>query len=320
MSAINIPKDIEEFITTSIEKTGPIKEQEGFEYVYLKNQEELDSLENREEYEIEEIKEDIMIQILKINEKNKSLELVQTIDVHKEDFTDVYYLLNSFSDIEQQPLYLIVMGHNIESLLITLISDKNGIKNRILYSSNKLPLLQLMKKQGKVKDVVITDLEEIKTIELDEIFEENDQERELAEQKEKENKQKYKDLVYKNQNYKTIGTVIPGSEYELSNEDKNTINEFFDNSDKILLISLDEAELSSLDIKAIDKSTLESDYEVGYKIQAIDDKENTYTLEIFINDDKPVSPKWRMLYSLNNLKINEFWTKYFTENGKSLIN
>ncbi len=36
MSAINIPKDIEEFITTSIEKLDQSKEQEGFEYVYLK--------------------------------------------------------------------------------------------------------------------------------------------------------------------------------------------------------------------------------------------------------------------------------------------
>ncbi|CAI8507309.1 unnamed protein product [Hanseniaspora opuntiae] len=294
MSAITIPEEVQQFITTSIEKTGPIKEEEGYEYLYLKNQQELDSLENIEEYEVENIREDLMVQILKINEQNKSLELLQSMEVYKEDFTDVYYLLKSFSDIEQQPLYVLVMGHSIENLLITLISDKNGIKNRILYSSNKLPLLQMMKKEGKVKDVVITDVEELKTIE------------------------KYKDLVYKNQNYKTIGTVIPGKQYELSEEDEATIKEFFDDSEKVLLISLNEAELSSLDIKAIEKDTLETDYEVGYTIQHVADKENAYTLNIFINDDKAVSPKWRMLYSLNNLKINEFWSNYFVENGKSL--
>lgn len=318
MSAITIPEEVQQFITTSIEKTGPIKEEEGYEYLYLKNQQELDSLENIEEYEVENIREDLMVQILKINEQNKSLELLQSMEVYKEDFTDVYYLLKSFSDIEQQPLYVLVIGHSIENLLITLISDKNGIKNRILYSSNKLPLLQMMKKEGKVKDVVITDVEELKTIELDEQFEEDEHERELQEQKERENKQKYKDLVYKNQNYKTIGTVIPGKQYELSEEDEATIKEFFDDSEKVLLISLNEAELSSLDIKAIEKDTLETDYEVGYTIQHVADKENAYTLNIFINDDKAVSPKWRMLYSLNNLKINEFWSNYFVENGKSL--
>lgn len=318
MSAITIPEEVQQFIRTSIEKTGPIKEEEGYEYLYLKNQQELDSLENSEEYEIENIKEDLMVQILKINEQTRSLELLQSMDVYKEDFTDVYYLLKSFSDIEQQPLYVLVMGHSIENVLITLISDKNGIKNRILYSSNKLPLLQMMKKEGKVKDVVITDVEELKTIELDEQFEEDEHERELQEQKERENKQKYKDLVYKNQNYKTIGTVIPGKQYELSKEDEATIKEFFGNPEKILLISLNEAELSSLGIKSIEKDTLETDYEVGYIIQHVADRGDAYTLNIFINDDKAVSPKWRMLYSLNNLKINEFWNNYFIENGKSL--
>ena len=131
MSAIKIPEEIKEFISTSIEKTGPMKEEEGFEYVYLKDQQELDALENADEYDVEIIKEDLMIQILKINEQSKSLELLQSMDLNKEDFTDVYYLLNSFSDIEQQPLYLLVIGHHIESILVTLISDKKGIKNRI---------------------------------------------------------------------------------------------------------------------------------------------------------------------------------------------
>ena len=320
MSALIIPTEVKEFIKNTHNSTQPFIKEEGFEYILLNSSNEIDSLENKEDYTIEEIKEDLSIQILKINEQDKTLEVFQTLEIYKQDFHDLYYLLNSFSDIDYQPLYIVVMGYGIENMLITLISDKNGIKNRILYSSNKLPLLKLLKEQGKVKDVVITEVEELKTIDLEEEFEE-DTHKDAEEIKEIENKQKYKDLVYKNQNYKTIGTIIPGSDYELGEDDITLVENFLGNSeDQVLLIELNESELGSLKINALSKSDLSENYDIGYKIESSGDEDNKYSFEIYMNEKKMISPKWRMLYSLNNLKVLEFWTNYFSKNNKILSN
>ena len=320
MSALIIPTEVKEFIKNTHNSTQPFIKEEGFEYIQLNSSNEVDSLENKEDYIIEEIKEDLSIQILKINEQDKTLEVFQTLEIYKQDFHDLYYLLNSFSDIDYQPLYIVVMGYGIENMLITLISDKNGIKNRILYSSNKLPLLKLLKEQGKVKDVVITEVDELKTIDLEEEFEE-DTHKDAEEIKEIENKQKYKDLVYKNQNYKTIGTIIPGSDYELGEDDITLVENFLGNSeDQVLLIELNESELGSLKINALSKSDLSENYDIGYKIESSGDEDNKYSFEIYMNEKKMISPKWRMLYSLNNLKVLEFWTNYFSKNNKILSN
>ncbi|OBA25930.1 hypothetical protein HANVADRAFT_53553 [Hanseniaspora valbyensis NRRL Y-1626] len=320
MSALIIPTEVKEFIKNTHNSTQPFIKEEGFEYIQLNSSNEVDSLENKEDYIIEEIKEDLLIQILKINEQDKTLEVFQTLEIYKQDFHDLYYLLNSFSDIDYQPLYIVVMGYGIENMLITLISDKNGIKNRILYSSNKLPLLKLLKEQGKVKDVVITEVEELKTIDLEEEFEE-DTHKDAEEIKEIENKQKYKDLVYKNQNYKTIGTIIPGSDYELGEDDITLVENFLENTeDQVLLMELNESELGSLKINALSKSDLSENYDIGYKIESSGDEDNKYSFEIYMNEKKMISPKWRMLYSLNNLKVLEFWTNYFSKNNKILSN
>ncbi|XBW38048.1 hypothetical protein QEN19_003633 [Hanseniaspora menglaensis] len=318
MSSLIIPSNVEQYIKNAINSTQPYEHEEGYTYIELESAKKVDALENKEDYIIDTYKEDLHIQILKINEKSKSLELFQTLEIYKQDFHDLYYFLSSFTDIELQPLYIIVMGHAVENMLITSISDKNGIKNRILYSSNKLPLLKLLKAQGKVKDVVITDIEELKTIDLEEEFE-SDAVKDAEESKEIENKQKYKDLVYKNQNYKTIGTIIPGSDYKLEEGDKTLVTTFLESpADKVLLLQLNEANLTALNITSCSLSEL-PDHEVGYKIESCG-TEGKYKFEIYMNEKKMISPKWRMLYSLNNLKVLEFWSNFFSGQGKSLNN
>lgn len=317
MSSLAISTEVKDFITETPSNTVPFIEEEGFEYIQLGSAEDVDALLNREEYIIEQINEDLHIQILKINEEDKKLEVFQKLEMYKQDFHDLYYLLNSFSDIENQPLYIIVIGHGIESMLITLISDKNSIKNRILYSSNKLPLLKLLKEQGKVKDVVITEIEDLKTVELEEEYESNTA-KDAADIREIENKQKYRDLIYKNENYKTIGTIIPGSDYELSAEDSASVDQFLEKpEDQVLVIQLDEANLTVLKITRLEKSELPDVVDVGYKITP-SAKDDEYLFEIYMNEKKMVSPKWRMLYSLNNIKVLEYWSEYFSEKGKAL--